>query len=87
MKAPHTHSGARRRFVRRDAAALAKICASRAINATQRPFKGARYVVGDEEYELWAIRPGVGVVFRSVKRPNAFLVEECSGPFNPANFA
>jgi hypothetical protein len=80
--------GARERPKRRDIAALEEIRASRANNPFWRMPRGARYVVGDEEYEIWAIRPlsKGGIVLRSVRRANSFLMEECSGPFDPARW-
>lgn len=72
-----------RRSSRDDVRALERIVASRAHNRFWSVPRGARYVVGDEAYEIWAIRRS-GVVLRSVKRPNSFLMEECSGPFDPA---
>lgn len=73
-------SGARVRRERRDDASLRAIRASRALNASWMPPRGARFVIPgheDEPYEIWAMRRdarGPYVVLKSVVRPNAFLI-------------
>lgn len=87
-EALESRSGARSRRRRKDIAALERVRAARdAARPAQVP-RGAVYVIPgheDEPYELWAVRPlsRGGIVLRSKARPNAFLMEQSSGPFNP----